>query len=81
MKLFRPIDLVFVISLALYIIFGAVVGRVGPCGPSTDSLVVSYCWIPGMPLAFLGIITGAVLSLVSVFRKPPKKDDACEPEK
>ena len=84
MKLVRPIDLVLLISLALYITFGAVVhfnGGVGPCGPSTDSAVVAYCWIPGMPLAFLGIITGAILSLISAFRRPRKSDDTTEPKK
>lgn len=84
MKFFRPIDLVLLVSLTLYVTFGAVVhfsGGVGPCGPSTNSWVAGYCWIPGMPLAFLGIVVGAILSLISVFRNRRKRDDPNEPKK
>jgi len=84
MKLVRPIDLVFLSSLALFLVCGAAVelnGGVGPCGPSTDSLVVSFCWIPSLPLGFLGMIVCGILSLASVFRKSSKSSEANKLEK
>lgn len=76
MKLVRPIDLVFLVSLGVFVgscIIVKVTGGVGPCGPASDWGVL---WLIGYPLGAIGMVVGLVLSLVSAFRKSRPKDNA-----
>jgi hypothetical protein len=74
MKFVRPIDFVFLTSLGIFAGSCLVVqatGGVGPCGPASSWGII---WLLGYPVGALGMVVGLVLSLVSAFRKPRRKD-------
>ncbi len=75
MKLVRPIDWVFLISLGIFAgscIIVEATGGVGPCGPASSWGII---WLVGYPIGAIGMIVGLVLSLVSAFRKPHPKEN------
>jgi hypothetical protein len=81
MKLLRPIDFVFLISLGIFTgscIIVQATGGVGPCGPASSWGVI---WLIGYPVGALGMFIGIALSLVSAFKKPrPKENPRTEPQ-
>ena len=74
MKLVRPIDSVFLVSLAIFVgscVIVKATGGMGPCGPVSSW---GLLWLLGYPVGAIGMIAGLALSLVSALRKPKLKD-------
>jgi len=74
MKLIRPIDFVFLGSLAIFVgscVIVKATGGVGPCGPASSW---GLLWLIGYPLGAIGMIVGLALSLVSALRRRSRKD-------
>jgi predicted histidine transporter YuiF (NhaC family) len=76
MKIVRPVDFVFLISLGIFAgscIIVQATGGVAPCGPASSWGVI---WLVGYPIGAIGMVVGLVLSLISAFRKPRPKDNS-----
>ena len=68
-RVFTASAVVFVISL----VSGAVLGGVGPCGPTN---VFGLIGMLGIPLGVVGMIVGLCLTIVGIiFRRPKQPAD------